>query len=88
MLSVKNITVHYGKAMAIEGVSLEIAEGGVVTIIGANGSGKSTILRAISGLTPLTSGEIWFQDHDNFEISRAGIMTMLKRLSKEAGIQV
>jgi branched-chain amino acid transport system ATP-binding protein len=60
LLEVKHITVHYGKSMAIEDVSLEVAEGAVVTIIGANGAGKSTILRAISGLTPLISGEIWF----------------------------
>jgi len=60
LLRVKNITVHYGKSMALDDVSLEMAEGSVVTIIGANGAGKSTILRALSGLTPLTSGEIWF----------------------------
>jgi branched-chain amino acid transport system ATP-binding protein len=62
LLSVKDITVHYGKAMAVDCVSLEIAEETVVTIIGANGAGKSTILKALSGLTPLTSGEIWFQN--------------------------
>jgi branched-chain amino acid transport system ATP-binding protein len=60
LLEVKHITMHYGKSMALDNVSLEVAEGVVVTIIGANGAGKSTILRAISGLTPLTSGEIWF----------------------------
>jgi len=60
LLEVKDVTVHYGKSMAIQDVSLEIAEGSVVSIIGANGAGKSTILRAISGLAPLTSGEIWF----------------------------
>jgi branched-chain amino acid transport system ATP-binding protein len=60
MLKVKNITVHYGKSIAIQDISLEVAEGAVVTIIGANGAGKSTLLRALSGLTPLTSGEIWF----------------------------
>jgi branched-chain amino acid transport system ATP-binding protein len=59
-LGVKNITVHYEKSLALDDVSLEVAEGSVVSIIGANGAGKSTILRAISGLTPLTSGEIWF----------------------------
>ncbi len=62
LLKVKNITVHYGKATAVEGVSLEVHQGDVVTVIGANGAGKSTILRAISGLRPLTSGEIWFLD--------------------------
>jgi branched-chain amino acid transport system ATP-binding protein len=62
LLEVKNITVHYGKSVALDDVSLGVAEGAVVSIIGANGAGKSTILRALSGLTPLTSGEIWFLD--------------------------
>lgn len=62
MLRVKNITVHYGKAIALDNVSLEVAEGAVVIIIGSNGAGKSTIFKALSGLTPLTSGEIWFLD--------------------------
>jgi len=60
LLSAKNTTVHYGKSLALDKVSLEMDEGSVVTIIGANGSGKSTFLRAVSGLAPLTSGEIWF----------------------------
>ena len=60
LLEVKHITVHYGKSMALDDVSVEVAEGSVVSIIGANGAGKSTVLRALSGLTPLTSGEIWF----------------------------
>lgn len=62
LLRAKEITVHYGKAIALDSVSLEVAEGAVVTIIGSNGAGKSTILKALSGLTPLTSGEIWFRD--------------------------
>ncbi len=62
LLRVKNLTVHYGKALAVDGVSLEVAEGSIVSLIGANGAGKSTILRAISGLIPITSGEIWFSD--------------------------
>lgn len=60
ILEVKDITVHYGKATAVEAVSLQVAEGTVATIIGANGAGKSTILKALSGLLPLTSGEIRF----------------------------
>jgi branched-chain amino acid transport system ATP-binding protein len=60
LLSVKHITVHYGKSLALDNVSLEVAEGDVITIIGANGAGKSTILKAVSGLAPLTSGEIRF----------------------------
>jgi branched-chain amino acid transport system ATP-binding protein len=60
LLRVEHLTVHYGKSMALDDVSLEVAEGAVVTIIGANGAGKTTTLRALSGLKPLTSGEIWF----------------------------
>jgi len=61
-LEVKNITVHYGKSVALNNVSLEMAEGSVVSIVGANGAGKSTILKALSGLVSLSSGEIWFRN--------------------------
>jgi len=61
-LELKGITVHYGTAEAVRGVTIEVAVGSVVSIIGANGAGKSTIMNAISGLTPISGGEIWFQD--------------------------
>lgn len=61
-LSLKNIKVHYGKAIAVKGVSIDVDRGAVVGIIGANGAGKSTILKAISGTVPLSQGEIWFKD--------------------------
>jgi branched-chain amino acid transport system ATP-binding protein len=78
LLEVKNITVHYGKSVAIQDVSLQVPEGGLVSIIGANGAGKSTILKAISGLVPLTSGEIWFlgnkiSDKQTADIVRLGV---------------
>lgn len=62
LLSVKDLTVHYGKAAAINSLSLQVADGTVVTIIGANGAGKSTILKALSGLIPVSLGEIWFRE--------------------------
>jgi branched-chain amino acid transport system ATP-binding protein len=62
LLSLKNVTVHYGTAQAVKDITLGVDDGAIVSIIGANGAGKSTILKAISGLIPLTSGEIWFQD--------------------------
>jgi branched-chain amino acid transport system ATP-binding protein len=60
MLKVNNITVHYGTAEAIRDVSIALDEGAVVSVIGANGAGKTTILRAISGLCPLTAGSVEF----------------------------
>jgi branched-chain amino acid transport system ATP-binding protein len=59
-LEVKDITVHYGTAQAVGGVTISVDDGAVVSIIGANGAGKSTIMNAISGLIPITKGEIWF----------------------------
>jgi len=61
-LSLRRLQVNYGKAKAVKDVSVEVAEGSVTGIIGANGAGKSTIMRAISGLAPLAKGEIWFGD--------------------------
>ena len=60
LLRVEGITVHYEKAKALDSVSFHVDEGNIVSIIGSNGAGKSTIFKAISGLKPLTSGEIWF----------------------------
>lgn len=61
LLSVKNLTVHYNGVQGVVDACIDLVEGGIVTLIGANGAGKSTILRAISGLAVPTSGEIWFQ---------------------------
>jgi branched-chain amino acid transport system ATP-binding protein len=61
MLSLKNIVVHYGGIEALKDISLDVEAGAITSLIGANGAGKSTTLRAISGLVPLTSGEIWFE---------------------------
>jgi branched-chain amino acid transport system ATP-binding protein len=60
LLSVKDIRALYGKLEAVKGVSLEVDEGEIVTLLGANGAGKTTVLKNISGLKPPTSGEIWF----------------------------
>ena len=60
LLSVKNISVHYRKTAAVKDVSMEVAEGSIVTLIGNNGAGKTTTLRAITGLNHPSSGEIIF----------------------------
>ena len=61
LLEIKEVCVHYGKVEALKGISLSVAGASTVTIIGANGAGKTTTLRAVSGLVPLSSGEIRFQ---------------------------
>jgi branched-chain amino acid transport system ATP-binding protein len=62
LLRVNDITVHYEKVAALGGVHLAAGEGEIVSLIGANGAGKSTCLRAICGLKRITEGEIWFND--------------------------
>ncbi len=57
---VKDVHVHYGQAEVLKGVSLVVEEGEAATLIGSNGAGKTTALRAISGLKRLSSGEVWF----------------------------
>ncbi|BDV43255.1 ABC transporter ATP-binding protein [Geotalea uraniireducens] len=62
MLKLKNINTFYGKVHALKNVSLHLAKGEIVTLIGANGAGKTTILNTISAVTPAASGEILFAD--------------------------
>jgi branched-chain amino acid transport system ATP-binding protein len=62
LLKLNKVTVHYGTAEAVKDITIGLEEGSVVSVIGANGAGKSTILKVISGLVPLFSGEIEFLD--------------------------
>ncbi|MBB2771888.1 MULTISPECIES: ABC transporter ATP-binding protein [Mycolicibacterium] len=64
LLEVRDIVVHYGRIRALHGVSLKVHEGELVTLLGSNGAGKTTMMRAISGLRPLTSGSVWFDGRD------------------------
>ncbi len=61
MLKLESIESYYGKIQALKGISLEIPAGGIIAILGANGAGKSTTLRTISGLIQPASGRIRFQ---------------------------
>jgi branched-chain amino acid transport system ATP-binding protein len=61
MLELKSIESYYGKIQALKGINLEVPEGGIVAILGANGAGKSTTLKTISGLIQPLRGEILFQ---------------------------
>ena len=60
MLRVTSLVTHYGGIQALKGVSLHVDEGEIVTLVGANGAGKTTILNTICGLVPATSGEVVF----------------------------
>jgi branched-chain amino acid transport system ATP-binding protein len=64
LLEVTDIHAHYGGIEALKGVSLNVQEGEVVTLIGSNGAGKSTTLRAITGLTPASSGSVTIDGED------------------------
>ncbi len=61
MIRLDHIDVYYGKSQALHGVSLSVGDGEIVALIGANGAGKTTVLKAISGLIPCSAGEITFR---------------------------
>ena len=78
MLSLNNVTLHRGNTRVLDGVSLEVAEGELVALIGANGAGKTTVLRTVSGLLTPSAGSISFrgkpiQGGDSAAIVRMGI---------------
>jgi branched-chain amino acid transport system ATP-binding protein len=64
LLELDNITLLYGRIQALHGISLQVDEGEIVALIGANGAGKSTTMRAISGLRPVAAGSIRFNGED------------------------
>ena len=64
MLKIEDLHVHYGGIQALRGISLEVPDGKIVTLIGANGAGKSTTLRTITGLVKASSGSIRWNDQD------------------------
>ena len=64
MLSVESLDVFHGDAQALDGVSLEVAEGAIVAIVGANGAGKSSLIRTIAGMHRPARGRIVFRGRD------------------------
>lgn len=76
MLKVDNINVYYGAIHALKGISVDVTEGEIVTLIGANGAGKSTILRTISGLLKPKSGNVVFE---GTEIGGMAAQNIVKR---------
>lgn len=76
MLILKDLNVYYGAIHALKDVNLRIEEGEIVTLIGSNGAGKSTTLRAISGITKAESGEINYRGQDLLRISAPEIVKL------------
>src|SRR5437879_984335 len=64
MLDLKNLNVSYGSIVALQDISIKIPQGSIVTLIGANGAGKSTTLRAISGILKTSAGSIRFEGEE------------------------
>ncbi|MEU4236519.1 ABC transporter ATP-binding protein [Actinoplanes sp. NPDC026619] len=64
LLELKDVSVAYGRIVALHGISLTVGEGEIVALIGANGAGKSTTMRAVSGLRPVMKGSIHFDGQD------------------------
>jgi len=62
LLRINDLSIHYEKVKAVDSISMNVDKGSIVTLIGANGAGKTSILRTISGLIHPASGEIWFSD--------------------------
>ncbi len=78
MLQVENVNTFYGKSHVLQGISLDVNRGELVSLLGRNGAGKTTTLRSIIGLTPPRSGKIMYEgvnitSRKPFEICKAGI---------------
>jgi len=76
VLNIENLQVHYGRIEALKGVSFSLAEGEIVTLIGANGAGKSTTLKTISGLLRASAGKITFMGRDITTLRPSAIVNM------------
>jgi len=76
MLKVENINAYYGSIHALKGISIEVKQGEIVTLIGANGAGKTSILKSISGLLVPKSGTITFEGKDITGIAAQAIVKM------------
>ncbi|MCL2319128.1 MAG: ABC transporter ATP-binding protein [Treponema sp.] len=68
LLKVEDLVIHYGAIQALRGVSFEVAQGEIITLIGSNGAGKSTTLNAISNVVKKTAGKVYFDGKDSSDL--------------------
>ncbi len=76
MLKINNISTYYGNIQALKDISIEVSEGEIITLIGANGAGKSTTLMSLCGIVPITSGSIEFEGKDISKMNPDKIVSM------------
>lgn len=76
MLEIKDLHVHYGVIEALKGISLEVNEGEIVALIGANGAGKTTMMQSISGIVKKTSGDVMFLNESIMKANPKHIVEM------------
>jgi branched-chain amino acid transport system ATP-binding protein len=93
MLDIRGVEAGYGKLKILRGVDMNVPEGSVVALLGGNGTGKSTLLKAISGLIPVWKGEILFngepiQNRQPHEIVRAGLVQVTQGKDSYPGMTV
>jgi branched-chain amino acid transport system ATP-binding protein len=86
MLEIRDLHVTYGGIPALHGISITVPAGSIVTLIGANGAGKSSTLRAVSGIATVSQGSITFEGRDitRLKPEEAAVLALLqRRLRKE-----
>ena len=97
MLEIKGVHAGYGNLKILRGIDMEVPSGGIVTLLGGNGTGKSTLLKAISGLIPLMEGEVIFdgvsvsklKPHERMRLGLVQVSAkILRRDSRAAGLKV
>ena len=64
LLRIERLSVRYGDAQALDGVSLSVGDGEIAALIGANGAGKTSLIRAVAGIVPVTGGRVTYRDRD------------------------
>jgi ABC-type branched-subunit amino acid transport system ATPase component len=91
LLSVTGIETYYGQIQAIRGISLEVEVGQIVTVLGANGAGKTTVLRTVSGVLNPARGQVRFQGRDIAGLSPlliSQILDIIRRINREHGVAI
>ena len=76
MLKIKNISTYYGNIQALKDISIDVSEGEIITLIGANGAGKSTTLMSLCGIVPIRSGSIEFEGKEISKMSPDKIVSL------------